>query len=114
MLMMKALVQATIESALRRANQTGAPSIRGCTIALGELVQVSQEAFRAEWRGLARGTPLEDAGLHIYLLPAEMQCMTCFRKYRPADPDPVCPQCGGLGAKVLSGEACYVESIELD
>jgi hydrogenase nickel incorporation protein HypA/HybF len=112
--MSRSPVRSTLASALQRARQAGALSIRACAIALGELVDITPEAFRLEWQNLARHTPAEHAALTFRRVPAELQCMTCFQKYRPAGPHPACPECGGLGAKVLSGEACFIESLQID
>jgi len=116
--MKNGLVHNVFESALRRARSERLPltsgAIRACHIALGELVELTPEAFRAEWVSLARGTPAEHATLHFRRLPAELQCMVCFQKYHPAHAVPACPYCGSVGAKVLSGEECFVESIEAE
>ena len=108
------LVQSTIVTALRRAQETGASSIRGVHVALGELVEVETDDFRAEWQRLTAGTPAEHAILHIRRSEGELQCMVCFQKYRPATPAPLCPYCGSVGAKVMRGEECTLESIDVD
>jgi hydrogenase nickel incorporation protein HypA/HybF len=112
--MRRQIVPALLESALQRARQTGALSIRGCAIALGELVDITPEAFRIEWRNLARGTPAEHAVLTFRTLPAELQCMTCFHKYHPPGPAPACPACGGVGARVIHGEEYSLDSLQVD
>jgi hydrogenase nickel incorporation protein HypA/HybF len=112
--MLRNPVQSMLESALQRARQTGALSIRACVVALGELVDITPEAFRLEWQNLARGTAAESTALTFTALPAELQCMTCFHKYRPQGPGPACPACGGLGAKVIHGEEYFLVSMELD
>jgi hydrogenase nickel incorporation protein HypA/HybF len=114
-------VRSLLETALQRANRDesslvpdGALSIRSIRIALGDLVDINLDEFRAEWEHLARGTAAENAALYIRRLPAELQCMVCFKKYQPADAMPLCPHCGSVGAKVLSGEQRIVESIEAE
>jgi hydrogenase nickel incorporation protein HypA/HybF len=84
------------------------------TIVLGEFSETHQSLLEEQWRRLAKGTPLEHAQLHIRLIPAEVQCMACFSKYRPLDKKILCPHCGSFGAKILSGEECSLESIEAE
>jgi Zn finger protein HypA/HybF involved in hydrogenase expression len=38
--------------------------------------------------------------------------MACFTKYRPVNGEVSCPNCGGVGAKIISGEEFYLESME--
>ncbi len=80
------------------------------TIALGELHPLEEEQLRAQWHELTIGTPLADTTLVIRIIPAEQQCMVCFLKYRPQHKETACPQCGSVGAKILSGEELYLES----
>lgn len=81
-------------------------------IALGELFPLSEEQVRAEWNELANGTPLHHIPLRIRLIPAVQQCMVCFEKYHPLNQEISCPHCGSVGAKILTGEGLYLESIE--
>jgi Zn finger protein HypA/HybF involved in hydrogenase expression len=40
--------------------------------------------------------------------------MACFTKYHPGDGELVCPQCGGVGAKIIAGEECSLEAIDVE
>ncbi len=83
-------------------------------IALGELSDLDPASIQNYWKQLAKGTPAEHAQLHFRLIPAEVQCMACFSKYQPIDKKIHCPHCGSFGAKILTGEECFLESIETD
>ena len=83
-------------------------------LALGELSELDQPTIQGHWAQLTKGTPAEHAQLHIRLIPAEVQCMACFSKYRPIEKKIICPLCGSFGAKILSGEECKLESIETE
>jgi len=50
--------------------------------------------------------------LIIRRVSAEQQCMTCFEKYHPARAEVSCPNCGSVGAKIISGEEFYLEYVE--
>ncbi|HEY2980856.1 MAG TPA: hydrogenase maturation nickel metallochaperone HypA [Anaerolineales bacterium] len=109
------LIQSALDSALRRAGADGgAAAVRACVIALGELTGLTPEAFTMEWQMLARGTRFEHAQIQIHIRPAELQCMACFQKYHPGTQRTLCPHCGSVGAKVLGGEECRVESIQFE
>lgn len=80
---------------------------RRVVLVLGCLATVSD----AEIQDKARGK-FGDVQIDIRRAPARLQCMTCFGEYHQANPM-ICPFCGGLGAKVLSGEECFVETVEM-
>lgn len=103
--------QTVLEQAVRRARASGNQRVTEVRALVGELVPIEEERFRAEWTSMARGTPLANAALHIRRARAEFQCMACFTKYHPSGPEPACPNCGSVGAKVLSGEEFSVEEI---
>ena len=83
-------------------------------VALGELSEADPISIQTQWRELSKGTRAEHAQLHFRLIPAEVQCMACFQKYHPVDRKILCPYCGSFGAKILTGEECYLESIETE
>jgi hydrogenase nickel incorporation protein HypA/HybF len=94
--------------------QAGNARIKNIYLALGEIAELDPSLIRQHWQDLSKGTPAEQAQLHIRLIQAEVQCMACFGKYHPLDGKIHCPNCGSFGAKVLSGEEFTLESIELE
>lgn len=94
----------------REANQR----IKSLQLAVGELSELDQHSIRKHWDELSQGTAAERAQLHVRFIKAEVQCMACFSKYDPVDGKIHCPYCGSYGAKILSGEEFFLESIELD
>jgi len=83
-------------------------------IALGEISELDPTFLQTHWTELSTGTSAEHAQLHFRLIPAEVQCMACFQKYHPIDKKISCPYCGSVGAKILTGEECYLESVETE
>jgi Zn finger protein HypA/HybF involved in hydrogenase expression len=77
-------------------------------IVVGESILFSDEQILAQWSE----TALAQIPLTIRRTPAEQQCMACFEKYHPARSEVSCPLCGSVGAKIISGEEFYLESIE--
>ena len=107
-------IQSILAKALLKARQSNAKRIKTVQLAIGEIAELDQNSIRQHWEELSKGTPAEQAQLTFRFINAEVQCMSCFIKYQPVDAKIHCPQCGSYGAKILSGEEFYLESIEVD
>jgi len=103
-----------LDKAIRQLNETHSKRVMALQIALGEISELDQTSIQTHWNELSQGTPAEHAQLHFRLIPAEVQCMACFQKYHPTDKKISCPYCGSVGAKILTGEECTLESIETE
>ena len=99
---------------IQHINETHAKHAAVIHIAIGEISELDPASFQTHWKELSKGTPAEHAQLHFRLISAEVQCMACFQKYHPRDQKISCPYCGSVGAKILTGEECYLESIETE
>ena len=109
-----AATQSILTKALLKVRDSAASRIKSIQIAIGEISDLDQTSIRRHWEELARNTPAEHAQLHFRFIKAEVQCMACFSKYSPEGGKIHCPYCGSYGAKILSGEEFFLESIELD
>jgi hydrogenase nickel incorporation protein HypA/HybF len=107
-------LQSILQKAILQARASHARHVKALQLALGEIADLDQISIQEHWQDLSRGTPAEQAQLRFRLIPAEVQCMACFQKYRPQNGTINCPYCGSYGAKILAGEEFYLESIELD
>jgi hydrogenase nickel incorporation protein HypA/HybF len=107
-------IRAILNRAILRAHEDGATHLTRLHLAIGEIAEFDQNAIQRHWNDLSNGTPAEGAQLHFRVITAEVQCMSCFRKYHPENGKILCSNCGSMGAKILSGEEFYLESIELD
>ena len=87
--------------------------VKSLQLAMGEISDLDQHSLQKYWDELSQGTAAERAQLYFRFIAAEFQCMACFMKYHPLDGKIHCPYCGSYGAKILSGEEFYLESIEL-
>ena len=104
-------LQTVLNTTLRRAN---GQHIKAIQLIVGELNDLTDHAIQSDWEMISKGTPVEGVSLHIHRTEAELQCMACFQKYRPASAEFSCPRCGSVGAKVISGEEFSVESVEVE
>ncbi|HEY5901610.1 MAG TPA: hydrogenase maturation nickel metallochaperone HypA [Anaerolineales bacterium] len=109
-----AVTQSILKIVLKHAEQAGAQRVTDIHIVLGELSTSVDDSIQFYWDIIARETPAEGASLHFRRVPAELQCMTCFFKYRPEAGELVCPRCGSVGAKIIAGEESYVEAIDVE
>jgi hydrogenase nickel incorporation protein HypA/HybF len=107
-------IQTILTKALRQASDSQASRIKSLQLVIGEIAELDQDAIKKYWEEISPGTLAEQAQLHFHLVRAELQCMACFEKYHPVDGKIRCPYCGSYGAKVLSGEEFYLESLELE
>lgn len=85
--------------------------ISSVQISVGELVPETDDQIQSQWSMLAKDTTLSYTSLTIRRAPAEQQCMACFEKYHPLNQETSCPHCGSVGAKIITGEEFYLESI---
>lgn len=104
-------IQSVLAKALRMARESNR-RVRSLQLALGEISELEPASIQKHWDELSKGTLAERARLRFRSVKAEVQCMACFEKYSPVDGKIHCPHCGSYGAKVLSGEAFFLESIE--
>jgi hydrogenase nickel incorporation protein HypA/HybF len=105
------VTQAILDIALRHAADR---RITDIYLVVGELSSIVDESVQFYWDLIAKDTPAEGARLHFRRVPAELQCMVCFQKYRPEGQQLVCPFCGSVGAKILAGEEFYLEAIDVE
>ena len=108
------IIQSIFDQVFRKAEEDDDQQVTHLQLALGEIYEITPHSIQTQWLELSKGTRAEHAQLHFRLIPAEVQCMACFQKYQPVDRKILCPDCGSFGAKILTGEECYLESIETE
>lgn len=108
------VTQSLLKIALDQAEKVNAKQITTLNIVMGELSSMVDDSIQFYWEIIAKGTIAEKAVLNFRRVPAELQCMTCFEKYRPASMELVCPRCGGVGAKIIAGEEFFLETIDVE
>lgn len=108
------VTQSILKIALEHAEKADAKRVTDLHIVLGELSTMVDDSIQFYWDTIARDTIAAGATLHFRRVPAELQCMSCFKKYRPTEEELVCPHCGGVGAKIIAGEELFVEAIDIE
>ncbi len=108
------VTQSILKIALDHAEKANAKRITDLHIVMGELSSMVDDSIQFYWEIIAKDTIAQNATLHFRRVPAELQCMTCFTKYNPRNGELVCPQCGGVGAKIIAGEEFSLEAIDVE
>ena len=109
-----AVTQSLLKITLDHAEKANAKQVTVLNIVIGELSSMGDDSIQFYWETIAQDTIAEKAILNFRRVPAELQCMTCFHKYHPKDGELLCPQCKGAGAKIISGEEFFLESIDIE
>ncbi len=108
------ITESILKIALDHAEKAKARRITDLHIVMGELASMVDDSIQFYWEIIAKDTIAEKATLHFRRVAAELQCMTCFEKYRPTDKELVCPKCHGVAVKIIKGEEFALESIDVE
>ena len=102
------------DAVLMQAGLSKATRVKKVHLAFGEISELDSNFIQKHWNELTKNTVAENAELYFHIFSAEVQCMSCFKKYHPENGVIHCANCGSYGAKILTGEEFHVESIEMD
>lgn len=91
----------------------GASPLASATVVLGPLSGVNADALRFAFPEAAAQEGFGEPELIVRDVPARLRCRECGAEYETRDFLAVCPACSALAREVLSGEECYVESVEV-
>jgi hydrogenase nickel incorporation protein HypA/HybF len=108
------VTESLLNIAVEHAEKANAKRVTDLNIVIGDLASMVDESIQFYWDIIAKGTIAEQATLHFRRVPAELQCNTCLEKYHPTDRELVCPNCGGVGARIIAGEEFALESIDVE
>lgn len=84
------------------------------TVRAGRLRQVVPESLEFYWEIVARDTLCAGARLELEVVPAELGCDACGRRWELEAPPFRCPACGEKDVEVVAGDELEVESIEVE
>jgi len=103
-----------LDTAIRKAQQANAKRIAGVHVAMGRLKYLAEPGIQMHWENITNDSIAKGVKIDFRRIPAALQCMICAEKYSPPGPEFSCPNCGSVGAKVLSGDEFVVESVEVE
>ena len=108
------VTESLLKISLEHAEKANAKKVTDLHIVIGELASMVDDSIQFYWDIIARETIAEQATLHFRRLPAQLQCNSCSEKYQPTEKELICPNCHGIGAKIISGEEFFLESIDVE
>jgi hydrogenase nickel incorporation protein HypA/HybF len=109
-----AFAEGILQTALRHASRTGARRIAHLHLAVGQLSTVVVSLIQSHWETISRGTLAEGAQLHFRRVPTQVRCLACERQYAPTGSDLACPSCHSTRIKVIAGDECHLERLDLE
>jgi hydrogenase nickel incorporation protein HypA/HybF len=108
------VTESLLKIAVEHAEKANARRVTDLHIVIGDLASMVDDSIQFYWDIIARETIAEQATLHFRRLPAQLQCNSCSEKYQPTEKELICPNCHGIGAKIISGEEFFLESIDVE
>lgn len=109
-----AVTQSILNIALQHAEKANAKRITDLHIVIGELASMVDDSIQFYWEIIAKDTIAQKATLHFRRVPAELQCLSCSEIYRPNNEELICPKCSNAGAKIITGEEFFLETIDVE
>jgi Zn finger protein HypA/HybF involved in hydrogenase expression len=73
-----------------------------------------EEALAMFWDEACAATEAAGARIECVRRPGEWLCLDCLHQCSGGGTGPRCPECGSEWMKPISGEDCYVDSIDVD
>jgi len=107
-----AVTQSILKTALDAAEKASASRITDIHLVIGQLSSIVDDSVMFYWDMIAVDTIAEGARLHFQRPPAQLRCQDCQHIY-PLTGDFSCPACGNGHVELISGDAFYLESIEV-
>jgi hydrogenase nickel incorporation protein HypA/HybF len=109
------VVESILDIVTSTARQSGARRVTSIEIVIGELSSFVDDSIQFYFDILSQQTPAEGARLHFRRVPGTAQCWECGGQFEVHVPlMPLCPACGSARLQVWGGDACSVESIEIE
>jgi hydrogenase nickel incorporation protein HypA/HybF len=108
------VTQHILETALHYARAHEAVQISAINLVIGQLASVVDDSVQFYWDIISEGSLAQGAKLNFERIAARMQCETCHHTYALYESRLICPICGGGSVQLLSGDECYIDSIEVE
>ena len=109
------LTQGILEIALDYAARNHATKILEIHLQIGEISDLEEEWFQRYFDFVSKGTIAEGAKLHVFRVPARIQCHLCSFIF-PLDKftwNTQCPSCQSKETRIVSGREFRVEFLEV-
>lgn len=108
------VTESILANALQHAQQANAARVTGLHLAVGQFSSLEDDSVQFYWDTVSAGTICEGARLYFRRVPAELLCQACGLTYTLDREATACPACGSERVRLVSGDALYLESIDVD
>ncbi len=108
------MAESVLELALRHAREAGGGRIAALDLVVGEFTPVEESSLGFYWDRLTEGTPASGSTIRVRRIPARLECIDCRQAVPPGAEEWVCPVCGKPRLRLVSGDECYLEAIEVE
>ena len=109
-----AIVESALDLIFEKAEEHHLQKINRITAKVGRLSGALPEALEFAFECLSKGTITEGAEFVIERIEATAECGPCGISFPVMHVHTVCPQCGGIDNKLLTGYELYIDTIEGD
>jgi hydrogenase nickel incorporation protein HypA/HybF len=107
------VVEGIREISLRYARAAGASRILSVRVVIAEYSSYLEDALAMFWDEVCSATQAAGARIDFIRLPVEALCLECLKRFIGRR-DLRCPGCGSEWVKPVSGQECFVDSIEVE
>lgn len=103
-----------LDQCIREARAQGASRIRTIRLCIGQLKGIVPDCIQIYLDMLSEGTIAEGARIEAEFPPVRVLCRDCGLEGEITPHSLMCPHCGSLKLKLLSGKEFYIKSMEVD
>lgn len=114
------LVQSLLDIVRQEIRANDLTRLKAVKLRCGRLSGAVPDALHMAFTALTRDTDLDGARLDLEVLPVELECGQCGKKFSPPDQGSLaafapCPVCGQeIGHRVMCGQDLSIEYIEAE
>ena len=103
-----------LDDCIREAQARHASRIRVIRLCIGQLRGIVPDCIQIYLDMLAKGTIAEGARIESETPPVRIHCTDCGKDGEITPHHLMCPHCGSIRLKLLSGKEFYIKSLEVD
>ena len=108
------ITQNILSLALENAEKAQANKINKINLIIGELTGIVDDCVQFYFELLSKDTIAAEATLFFSRPSTRLRCRNCDITFSPDDLLWVCPRCKEQKVEIISGNECYINSIEVD
>lgn len=108
------ITEEILSVSLENAHSENARRIVAIHIKIGEITGFNPESIQFYFSIISKGTIAENAELKMEIVPSSAKCITCGKVYSIEERVLICPYCGDVNSKILTGKDVIIETLEVE